>query len=177
SAAITSGYELDGPGGLPIIDFMEAHPHILFYYAPGPCILSVSSDKVARINKLGPIWHLNEMEALAYTGLDDPRKAGEKILEECNNAVVITLGAEGVLLFSKDECLQVPSTPVKPVDTIGAGDSHLGALIAARNQGATWQEALTLANRIAAAVCQQKGALLSDDVARQLMTWEQGGRG
>jgi len=163
SAAVTSGYELDGPGGEPILDFLEAHPQILFYYAPGPCILSVSADKVNRINKLKPIWHLNDMEARTYTGLDDLHKAGEKILAECNNAVVITLGAKGVLLFSKDESIQVPSTPVKPVDTIGAGDAHLGALIAARSQGASWQEALTLANRLAAAVCLQKGALLPDD--------------
>jgi len=30
SAAIASGYELDGPGGNPIIDFLEAQPQILF---------------------------------------------------------------------------------------------------------------------------------------------------
>ena len=169
AAALTSGYELDGPGGIPIIDFLEAHPQILFYYAPGPCIMSVDPGKVARINRLKPIWHLNDMEARTYTGLDDLLKAGEKILAECNNAVIITEGAAGSHLFCKDEHLLVPSTPVKPVDTIGAGDAHLGAVIASRNRGATWQEALTLANRIAAAVCLQKGALLADAAVKQLL--------
>jgi sugar/nucleoside kinase (ribokinase family) len=168
SAALTSGYELDGPGGLPIIDFMEANPQILFYYAPGPCIMSVSPRKVERINALRPVWHLNEMEARAYTGLDDPLKAGERILAQCNNAVVITVGAKGAHLFSKDEYLLVPGNPVKPVDTIGAGDAHLGTLIAARNQGASWCESLELANRIAAAVCLQKGALLPDATVTKL---------
>ena len=169
SAALTSGYELDGPGGTPIIDFLEANPQILFYYAPGPCIMSVSPDKVARINELRPVWHLNDMEARTYTGLEDLAQAGERILAECNNAVVITAGAAGAYLFSKDEYLLVPSAPVKPVDTIGAGDAHLGALIAARNRGATWQESLSLANRLAAAVCLQKGALLPDAAVKQLI--------
>jgi len=169
SAALTSGYELDGPGGEPIVDFLEANPQILFYYAPGPCIMSVSPDKVARINKLKPVWHLNDMEARTYTRLDDLLQAGEKILEECNNAVVITVGAEGAYLFSKEEHLLVPGTPVKPLDTTGAGDSHLGALMAARNQGATWYEALSLANKVAAAVCLQKGALLPDSTVKQLI--------
>jgi len=169
SVALTSGYELDGPGGWPIIDFLKANPQILFYYAPGPCIMSVSPDKVARINELKPVWHLNSMEAQTFTGLEDIIKAGEKIMSQCNNAVVITAGAEGAHLFSKDEYLLVPSTPVKPVDTIGAGDAHLGALIAKRNQGASWQESLEQANRLAAAVCLQKGALLPDTTVQQLM--------
>ena len=168
SAALTSGYELDGPGGELIIDFLEANPQILFYYAPGPCIMSVSPDKVLRINALKPIWHLNDMEARTYTGLDDVAQAGERILAECENAVIITAGAKGAHLFSHDECLMVPSVRVEPVDTIGAGDAHLGALIAARNKGATWVESLDLANRIAAEVCLQKGALLSDAAVARL---------
>ncbi|MCL1847755.1 MAG: PfkB family carbohydrate kinase [Coriobacteriia bacterium] len=169
SAVLTSGYELDGPGCEPIISFLEANPQILFYYAPGPCIMSVSPDKVARINALKPIWHLNDMEARTYTGLDDPVQAGAQILAECNNAVIVTSGAEGAHLFSRDEYMLVPSVRVEPVDTIGAGDAHLGALIAARNKGATWQESLSLANRIAAAVCLQKGALLPDATVEQLL--------
>ena len=169
SAAMTSGYELDGPGGEPILNFLEANPQILFYYAPGPCIQNVSPSKVARINALSPIWHLNEMEAQAYTAQDDLLAAGERILAECNNAVVITEGAAGAHLFSAQGHALIPSLPVKPVDTIGAGDAHLGALIAARNQGATWEESLNLANRIAAAVCQQKGAQLPDAVVAGLV--------
>jgi len=109
------------------------------------------------------------MEARTYTGLDDLIKAGERILAECNNAVIITEGEVGAHLFNKDEYLLVPSTPVKPVDTIGAGDAHLGALIASRNRGASWQSALLLANQLAAEVCLQKGALLSDTIVKQIM--------
>lgn len=169
SAVLTSGYELDGVGGEPIIDFLEANRQIQFYYDPGPCVLSVSPDKVARINALGPVWHLNAMEAHTYTGLEDLIQAGERILAECNNAVVITAGAEGAYLFTADERLHVPSTAVVPIDTVGAGDAHLGALVAARNQGASWFDALSLANRLAAAVCLQKGALLPDETVRQII--------
>ena len=53
---------------------------------------------VARINELKPVWHINDMEARTHTGLEDLGQAGERILEECDNAVVITTGAEGALL-------------------------------------------------------------------------------
>jgi len=109
------------------------------------------------------------MEALAYTGLDDLAAAGEEILAQCRNAVVITAGADGAHLFTEEGHLLVPSVPVQAVDTIGAGDAHLGALVAARSRGASWQEALGLANRLAAAVCLQKGALLPDATVEALL--------
>ena len=63
-----SGYEVEGPGGDAIISFFEDHPSIELYYAPGPRVCGVGAQKTARINALHPVWHLNDQEALAYTG-------------------------------------------------------------------------------------------------------------
>jgi fructokinase len=41
----------------------------------------------------------------------------------------ITLGKEGTLLGYKGETITIPSIPVKPVDTTGAGDAFIGAVL------------------------------------------------
>ena len=51
---------------------------------------------------------------------------------------------------------------LKPVDTVGAGDSNLGAIIACRVQGLSWPSALAHANRVSGAVCQVAGAVMDD---------------
>lgn len=158
-----SGYELEGTGDDAILEFFEAHPAVEFFYAPGPRVCAVSADKTARINALHPVWHLNNQEALAYTELDSLEDAGFALARECGNAVVVTAGAEGAHLFTKDRHVVVPTRPVKVVDTVGAGDAHLGALAAARAAGESWEQALDLANRVASAVCGVSGATLADD--------------
>jgi sugar/nucleoside kinase (ribokinase family) len=54
-------------------------------------------------------------------------------------------------------------------DTIGAGDSHIGSVIALLQRGYGMEEAVRGANRIAAAVVDVRGALLSDEEARELI--------
>ncbi|WP_270296797.1 PfkB family carbohydrate kinase, partial [Eggerthella sinensis] len=85
-----SGYEVEGAGGDAIIGFFEAHPSIEFFYAPGPRIVGVGPAKTSRINALHPVWHLNDQEALAYTGRATLDEAGAAIAEQCGNAVVVT---------------------------------------------------------------------------------------
>lgn len=158
-----SGYEVEGAGGDAIIGFFEAHPSIEFFYAPGPRIVGVGPAKTSRINALHPVWHLNDQEALAYTGCATLDEAGAAIAEQCGNAVVVTAGADGAHLFEGGRHVVVPAQPVDVVDTIGAGDAHLGALTAARMAGRSWEDALSLANRVAGAVCGVHGSTLTDE--------------
>lgn len=181
--AFASGYEIEGSGGDAIINFVEANPHISFWYAPGPRVVGVSDEKTQRIMALRPFWHLNDLEILQYaektalagapenaaTIFDRIRPAGEALAAACQNAVVVTLGAEGAAaFFPNGEHLLVPTEAVTPVDTVGAGDTHLGALVAALHAGRSWAEALALANRMAAAVCQHPGGTIPDEAFAQL---------
>lgn len=43
--------------------------------------------------------------------------------------IALTLGAEGALLATRDVAWTSPGLPIKPVSTVGAGDSFLGALL------------------------------------------------
>ena len=72
---------------------------------------------------------------------------------------VVVLGAS---VFADGSCTTVVAEPVDVVDSIGAGDAHLGALVAARAAGRTWKDALAIANCAAAAVCQVEGGVLDD---------------
>lgn len=163
NCGFASGYEIEGAGGDAIIGFFEAHPTIDFFYAPGPRVCAVDAEKTARINALHPVWHLNDQEALSYTGLTSLEDAGFAIAQQCGNAVVITAGAEGAHLFKEGRHVVVPTRLVPVVDTVGAGDAHLGALVAARAAGQPWEVALDVANHVAGAVCGVSGATLTDD--------------
>lgn len=165
---LASGYEVEGAGGDAIVGFFEQHPELPLFYAPGPRIMGVGAEKTERINALHPVWHLNDLEARTYTGLDVLEEAGYALARECGNAVVVTAGAEGAHLFEDGRHVLVPTEPVEVVDTVGAGDAHLGALAAARMAGRTWEDALALANRVAGAVCGVRGATLPDDVFEQM---------
>ncbi|MEU5694906.1 carbohydrate kinase [Actinosynnema sp. NPDC020468] len=87
-------------------------------------------------------------------------------------AVVLTRGAEGLAVVTgADEVIRVPPVPVDVVDTIGAGDTVQGALLAwlhdhdalsaeaVRGLGASqWRRALGFAGAAAAVTCSRAGA-------------------
>ena len=157
------GYELAGESGKAIVGFAEQNPHLQVVFAPGPTITQLDAELIARINALRPIWHLNCTEALSYTGAACMEDAGKAIAAACANAVIITKGAHGCWLFKGESMTHVPTKSTTPVDTTGAGDSHVGALLAKRAQGASWEEALEFANAVAGAVCQTIGAGVPDE--------------
>ena len=55
---------------------------------------------------------------------------------------------------------EVPAQAVQVQDTIGAGDSHIGAMIAGLTRGLTLSQAAANANRFAGAVTANPGAIL-----------------
>lgn len=62
-------------------------------------------------------------------GDDDPQRGASYFLDRGASLVVITLGAGGVQLFTKQESAHVSAPKVDVVDTVGAGDSLMSALI------------------------------------------------
>jgi ribokinase len=82
----------------------------------------------------------NEAEVEAITGIkvhsvDDARRAADVVLKLGTKTALITLGAQGVLLHSKDQSVHVPSYKVKVVETTGAGDAFNGAFAVALGEG------------------------------------------
>ena len=97
----------------------------------------------------------NEHEAKILTGIhvdgfDSACKAGEWFLNKGVKVAIITLGALGAVLVTKDGGKLFKSPDVTPVDTTGAGDCFSGALMAGLAKGKTVEDAIVFANHAAA---------------------------
>jgi ribokinase len=70
----------------------------------------------------------NEMEAAGLAGGGTPEESAKALLAMGPRAVIITLGAKGALVATRDEMRRIAAPHVQPIDTTGAGDTFLGAL-------------------------------------------------
>lgn len=68
-------------------------------------------------------------EAQLISGKDDLEEACKAIHELGAQTVVITLGKDGTFISTSEHTSTVPSIPVTPVDTTGAGDAFIGCLL------------------------------------------------
>lgn len=156
-----SGYELEGEGGNVILDFLEANKDLEIYYAPGPRINYISEDRHKRLFKLSPIIHLNEKEVKEYTKESDYKEATDTLRNLTNNTVILTLGDKGAYYSSREKEGFIPSKASRVLDTIGAGDSHIGTIIACLSKDKNLEFAIEQANKIAAKVVSVKGSTLT----------------
>jgi ribokinase len=93
----------------------------------------------------------NEHEAETITGspvknVDDAKKCAEKLLAGGIRRVIITLGANGSLLASREGSEHVPPFAVKAIDSTGAGDAFIGSFAVFLGEGVPEKEAVRRAN-------------------------------
>ncbi|QRK93352.1 ribokinase [Saccharopolyspora erythraea] len=120
---------------------------------PAPAA-ELPDDVLSNVDLLVP----NEHEAEALVGEHDPKRALAALLERVPE-VVITLGGRGSLYGSRGgEVVEMPSFPVRAVDTTAAGDTFAGVLSVALGEGAGIREALRRASAAAALSVQRNGA-------------------
>ncbi|HJQ46644.1 MAG TPA: carbohydrate kinase [Amycolatopsis sp.] len=111
---------------------------------------------------------LSDDDAAWLTGDTDPDAAAINWLDAGVDAVVLTRGAAGLAVHTGKGDVFVPSAPARVVDTIGAGDTVQGALLAWLHQHdvrmitelnvADWREVLTFAAKAAAVTVSRSGA-------------------
>ncbi len=156
------GLEIEEPTGLELIEYLESHPERQLFYAPGPRGIRISREKTDRLYALHPILHINKLEAKELSGANTTEGAARILASLTGNTVIITLGEEGTYCLEKSgESYLMPGVPAVVVDTIGAGDSHIGAIMASLSMGCSMKEAIQNANRVASAVVGVKGASLT----------------
>ena len=159
------GLEVEETTGGELVAWLEAHPDIAgtVVYAPGPRGIEVDAARTARILAMHPILHLNEQEAQALAGradtdADPVLSAAQTLHAKTGNMVVVTRGADGVLWISADGSVHTaPSVPSTVVDTIGAGDSHCGAVLTGLTLGWSEDDTMRFANQVASEVVAQEG--------------------
>ena len=103
---------------------------------------------------------VNEHEAAFLLGEDtrDPEEYAGKLLDLGPPSAVVTLGAAGAILATREPSRHFPAPEVQVVDTTGAGDAFMGALAAKLAQDALLEEAVPYAVLAGAVAVVQEGA-------------------
>lgn len=157
------GLEIEEVTGDVIVDFLEKNPQLKIFFVPGPRLTVIDSLLLDRIYRLSPILHLNESEALEVTRAQQITQAARSLYDRTHNTVIITLGDKGCYYYDGDKDDIVPPVKTRQVDTIGAGDSHIGSVIACLKRGQSLSAAIASANKVAAAVVGNSSAILPDE--------------
>ena len=104
---------------------------------------------------------VNETEAETMAGRGpgtDPQQCIDELLARGVRRVVLTIGAKGAVLASREQRVHLPGFPISAVDTTGAGDAFIGSLATFLTEGMTECEAVTRANLYAALSATRVGA-------------------
>lgn len=93
----------------------------------------------------------NESEAATITGLpvksvEDAKNCAQKLVAGGIRRVIITLGANGSFLATRDGSAHVPPFAVNSVDSSGAGDAFIGSFAVFLAEGTPEKEAVRRAN-------------------------------
>jgi ribokinase len=117
------------------------------------CIVNPAPAQPIDMNALAGLDYFvpNESEAETITGLpvrnvDDAKKCAEKLLSGGIKRVILTLGANGSLLASREGMEHIPAFNVKSVDSTGAGDAFIGSFSVFLGEGLPEREAVRRAN-------------------------------
>jgi sugar/nucleoside kinase (ribokinase family) len=101
----------------------------------------------------------NEEEAIIFTGSSTLQEAREK-LKDLAKRFVITLGANGALIFDGDTFINIEPYNVRAIDTNGAGDMFAGAFLFGITHRHSFAEAGKLASLASSRVVSQFGPRL-----------------
>lgn len=130
-------------------DLDLAHVTKCEFYAP-------NETELGRLTKL-PVETLAEITT-----------AAKELVAQGVKNVIVTIGARGALWVTKDQELLIPSYQVPAVDSIGAGDSFIGAFAYYYTHGEDIPTALHHANAYAAVTVTRKGSQTSYPTAAEL---------
>ena len=105
----------------------------------------------------------NETEAEFYTGVKinnekDAKNSANKLLGMGIKKVIITLGEKGLFYSDGKEEIYIKASPVKAIDTTGAGDAFNGGFSFALLNGKKIKESLEIANKVAGISTTKLGA-------------------
>jgi ribokinase len=136
-------------------------------FNPAPARPSLPDE----LYQLSDIFCPNESELLTdlpVNSQEEAETAARVLLERGAGTVILTLGERGSLLVTADESVHVPATPVKALDTTGAGDAFVGSLAYFLADNKPLTEAMRRANHIAAISVQSSGTQTSFPEAADL---------
>ena len=109
----------------------------------------------------------NEEEAMLFTDTDNLEAAREE-LKKVAKKFVITLGANGAMIFDGDTFIDSEPYKVEAIDTNGAGDMFAGAFLYAITNGHSYADAGKLASLASSKIVSKFGPRLELQQAKEV---------
>ena len=125
-------------------------PGIIEYFHAG--VLEIMGGRIA-------LAFCNRDEALSFAKTEDLDQAIKVLHDHCDE-FVITLGAEGALIYDGETMHAIDGVKVEAIDTNGAGDMFAGAFLYGISHGMTHAQAGKFASLAASRVVSQFGPRL-----------------
>lgn len=128
------------------------------FFDPGPGNPRQDNRWQQQAAELSSVILATEPEVIRLAGATDRQSAASKLLENGSTVlVVVKLGPDGCVLYTKDEVFEAPGLPLKAVDATGAGDSLAGAVMYGCLNDLSLEALGTLANATGNAKVLKKG--------------------
>lgn len=119
------------------------------------------------------IVKLSDEELTFLTHIENEQQAVHTLLQEKVQVLFVTHGADGATLYTKQQCVKVSANMVQAIDTTGAGDAFIGAVLSILLENditpktleqfceSQADSLLSFANQYAGASTQKHGAIAS----------------
>ncbi len=114
-------------------------------------------------------FKVSDEEAMMLTGRSTVTDAANDLLLRTKSVFAITLGKDGALLGLNGKTRIIPGIKIKPVDTTGAGDAFVGAVLyqlidkalteIRSLTGPQWDKIIANGNKAGARTCEYMGAM------------------
>ena len=183
---LLSGYALHYAGSRPAVRdwllggrFRGGGAPSRLVFDPSPVVAALPGDALAAARGAATWISANAREAEAMTGIADPERAALALADGApeDGGAVVRDGARGCVVAARGHAEAVPVPAVDPVDTNGAGDTHLGSFVARLADGDSPAAAARYANAAASLSTTRRGPATApgrEEVAAALEGWRGG---
>jgi len=159
-----SGYQLSSDSGEILVSWLETLPASVDIFIDfGPRIAAVPAPLFQRLVALKPIISLNRQEA-KIMGMGDINKFVQGWNQQYSCPLILRIDGDGALYSDDNSNGSVSPFRANVVDTIGAGDSHAGGVLAGLSSGWDLSDAILLGNAVASYVVSHVGGDCSPDI-------------
>lgn len=149
------GLEVEERNGDDIVAFVKEHD-VKVCFAPGPRFDHIPVNRMEAMLDHTYLLHINEEEAYRLSGKSSIHEALVALQKRTGGIVIVTEGAKGAHYISADGVGFVPSFSCEIKDTVGAGDSHCGGVLAGLALGYDLNKAVKLGNYAAMCVLSER---------------------
>lgn len=139
---------------------------------PGPLVMEIPRERLTRVLERTDILSLNAREARLLAGVEDIEAAAAQLVGRIatGGLVVVRAGADGCWVTREGrEAHHIPARATNAVDSTGAGDAHVAALLAQLASGTDIYTAAQVAN-VAASISVERSGPATGPTTQELTT-------